>query len=291
MNKIVKLLVVSLFFITSCATVHKQETVPQKVVQEIKSNVENIEQGEVLNFSVLSGYFLKNNIKLLREINFFTVDSSNKFKNVIGITKTRANSIVVPNFNDEIVIIIAMKPSRNFNLVSIKRVCMLDDNMYVDCEIKEEEAKELGYFISNVYMFKVQKPKVIVNVCFMNGDKQVVILPFGNRTINSPINVSDMLRNYTGVYKGTFPVSNTENIMSVELDLKSDYTFYLKQTYLTLNGKTFESIGKWYTTSDLSSFILNKNKNLSFYFKDKNTIEKLDDNGEKINPEKYTLKK
>jgi hypothetical protein len=41
----------------------------------------------------------------------------------------------------------------------------------------------------------------------------------------------------------------------------------------------------------LSSFVLNKNKNLSFYFKDKNTIEKLDDNGEKANSNKYTLKK
>ncbi|MDR0723973.1 MAG: copper resistance protein NlpE [Endomicrobium sp.] len=79
--------------------------------------------------------------------------------------------------------------------------------------------------------------------------------------------------------------------MSVELDLKSDYSFYLKQTYLTLNGKTFESSGKWYPTPDLSSFVLNKNKNLSFYFKDKNTIEKLDDNGEKANSNKYTLKK
>jgi hypothetical protein len=291
MRKVIDLSVIFSLFIVGCATVHKQEIVPKKVLQEVKSNVVNLEQGEDLNFSILSGYFLKNNIKLLREINFFTVESSNKLRNVTGIAKTKSNSIVVPNFNDEVVIIIAMKPSRNFNIVSIKRICMLYNNMYVNYEIKEQEAKDLGYFTSNVYILKVQKPKVIVNVCFMNGGKQVVVLPFGNRNINSPINVIDMLRNYTGVYKGTFSISNSGNIISVELDLKSDYTFYLKQTYLTLNGKAFESSGKWYPTSDLSSFILNKNKNLSFYFKDKNTIEKLDDNGKEMSSNKYILKK
>lgn len=291
MKKTVSLSVIFLFFIIGCVTVHKQGSVLQKVAQEVKPNVVNLDQGEDLNFSILSGYFLKNNVKLSREINFFTIESSNKFKNITSIAKINSNSIVAPNFNDEIVIIIAMKPSRNFNIVSIKRICMLDNNMYVDYEIKEEEAKDLGYFVPNVYIFRVQKPKVVINVCFINSDKQVTVLPFGNRNINSPVNVFDMLRNYTGVYKGIVPILNTTNVMSVDLDLKSDYTFYLKQTYLMLNGKAFESYGKWYPTSDLSSFILNKNKNLSFYFKDKNTIEKLDDNGEKINSNKYTLKK
>jgi hypothetical protein len=291
MKKVVILLMFFLCIITSCISVRKQqESMPQKIVQEIKSNVINLEQGKDLSFSDLNGYFLKSNVKLLHEINFFTVDSLNKLKEMTGIAKAMSDSIVVPNFNNEIVIIIAMQPSKNFNVISIKRIYTLDNDIYIDYEVSEKEAKDLGYFVSNVYLFKVQKPKITINAYFIDSSKKITVIPFGSRNINSPIDIYDMLKNYTGVYKGRFSVSSTENIMSVKLNLRADYTFYLKQTYL-LNGKTFESSGKWYPTSDLSSFILNKNKNLCFYFTDRNTIEKLNNNGEKINSNMYTLKK
>ncbi|MDR2067291.1 MAG: copper resistance protein NlpE [Endomicrobium sp.] len=291
MKKIVIFLMFLLCIITSCVSVPKQGTVPQKVFQEIKSNVINLEQGDTLSFSTLNGYFLKSNVKLSHEINFFTIGSLNKFKKITGTAKANPESIVVPNFNSEIVIIIAMKPSKNLNVISIKRVCTLGNDIYIDYEVSEKEITDLGYFVPNVYFFKVQKPKITINTCFIDANKKITVLPFGNRNVKSPIDVYDMLKNYTGVYKGTFPISSTENVMSVELNLKEDYTFYLNQIYLTLNGKTFKSSGKWYPTSDLSSFVLNKNKNLSFYFTDRNTIEKLDDNGEKIDSSMYTLKK
>ncbi|MDR2396205.1 MAG: copper resistance protein NlpE [Endomicrobium sp.] len=291
MKKVVILSVFFLCTITSCVSIRKQESVPQKVVQEVRSNVINLEQAEDLPFSALNGYFLKSNVKLSPEINFFTIGTLNKLKKITGITKTMSDSVVTPNFNDEIVIIIAMKPSKDFNIISIKRICTLNNDIYIDYEVSQKEVVDLGYFVSNVYIFKVQKPKIIINACFIDANKEITVLPFGNRNVKSPVDISDMLKNYTGVYKGTFPISNTENIMSVELNLKSDYTFYLKQTYLSLNGKTFESSGKWYPNSDLASFVLNNNKNLSFYFTDRNTIEKLSDNDEKINPGMYTLKK
>ncbi|MDR3124409.1 MAG: copper resistance protein NlpE [Endomicrobium sp.] len=291
MKKVAILLMFLVCIITSCVSVRKQESMPKKVVQEVESNVINLEQGENLSFSVLNGYFLKSNVKLSHEINFFTIGSLTKFKKIAGIAKTMANSVVMPDFGNEVVLIIAMKPSKDFKVISIKRVCMLSNNMYIDYEVSQKDAKDLGYFVPNVYIFKIQKPEVIINTCFIDSNKKVTVLPFGERNINSPIDVYDMLKNYTGVYKGTFQVSNTENLMAVELKLEPDYTFYLKQTYLDLNGKTFKSFGKWYPASDLSSFILNKNKNLSFYFIDKNTVEKLDANGEKIDSSMYTLKK
>jgi hypothetical protein len=291
MKKVVILSMFLLCIITSCVSIRKQEIVPQKVFQEIKSNAINLERGETLSFSTLNGYFLKTNVKLLHEINFFTVESLNKFKKITGAAKAILEPIIVPNFNNEIVIIIAMKPSKNFNVISIKRAYTLGNNIYIDYEINEKEITDLRYFVPNVYFFKVQKPKITVNTCFIDTNKKITVLPFGNRNVKSPIDVYDMLKNYTGVYKGTFLISNTENVMSVELNLKPDYTFYLKQTYLDLNGKIFKSSGKWYPTSDLSSFVLNKNKSVSFYFTDRNTIEKLDDNGEKINSNMYTLKK
>jgi hypothetical protein len=91
------------------------------------------------------------------------------------------------------------------------------------------------------------------------------------------------------VYKGT--LSAAEGNIFTELNLKEDYSYTLKQEYLTINGKIFQSFGKWYPSENLSSFVLNKNKDLIFYFVDKNTIEKLDNKGAKIKSDLCQLKK
>ncbi|MDR1104437.1 MAG: copper resistance protein NlpE, partial [Endomicrobium sp.] len=101
---------------------------------------------------------------------------------------------------------------------------------------------------------------------------------------------SDMLDNYTGIYKGIFSSADNNKILT-ELDLRADYSYTLRQEYLTDNGRVFESSGKWYPSVDISSFVLNKNKDLIFYFINKNTIEKLGNNGERLESGNYILKK
>jgi hypothetical protein len=166
----------------------------------------------------------------------------------------------------------------------------MDNNVYAEYGIDRFSARELGYFVSNTQVFSVDKPKFVTNVCFIDNEKNVTAVPFGTRNLNSPSSVFDMLKNYTGVYKGTLPGANGEMIFT-ELNLKTDYTYTLKQKYLTVNGKTFTSLGNWLLLEDVNSFILNNKKDLIFYFINKNTIEKLDNNGEKIDLELYKLKK
>jgi hypothetical protein len=283
------ILVLFPFIISGCLPLHQErkalKVIPIKEV-ELKNVELEAEQKQSLQFKECFGFFLKNNVKLPNNINFFTVNSTLKFKNLLGITKAMSNTVVVPNFGKSVLLIIAEKPSVNLRDISINQIYMKEDNIYVEYEVKEQESDK-NYFVQNLGIFEIEKPPVILNVYFVN---KAFVVPFGNRSDKSPLNVSDMLENYTGVYKGIFPAADNNKILT-ELDLRPDYSYTLRQEYLTDSGRVFESSGKWYPSLDISSFVLNKNKDLIFYFINKNTIEKLDDTGERLESGSYILKK
>jgi hypothetical protein len=286
------ILVLFPFIISGCLPLSQErkalKVIPIKEV-ELKNVELEAEQKQSLQFKECFGFFLKNNVKLPNNINFFTVNSTLKFKNLLGITKSMSNTVVVPNFGKSVLLIIAEKPSVNLRDISVNQIYMKEDNIYVEYEVKEQESDK-NYFVQNLGIFEIEKPPVILNVYFVNKDNKAFVVPFGNRNDKSPLNVSDMLENYTGVYKGIFPAADNNKILT-ELDLRPDYSYTLRQEYLTDNGRVFESSGKWYPSLDISSFVLNKNKDLIFYFINKNTIEKLDDTGERLESGSYILKK
>ncbi|MDR1434242.1 copper resistance protein NlpE [Candidatus Endomicrobiellum devescovinae] len=286
------ILVLFPFIISGCLPLRQErkalKAIPIKEV-ELKNVELEAEQKQSLQFKECFGFFLKNNVKLPNNINFFTVNSTLKFKNLLGITKAMSNTVVVPNFSKSVLLIIAEKPSVNLRDISVNQIYMKEDNIYVEYEIKEQESDK-NYFVQNLGIFEIEKPPVILNVYFVNKDNKAFVVPFGNRNDKSPLNVSDMLENYTGVYKGIFPAADNNKILT-EMDLRPDCSYTLRQEYLTDNGRVFESSGKWYPSVDISSFVLNKNKDLIFYFINKNTIEKLDDTGERLESGSYILKK
>ncbi|MDR3256639.1 MAG: copper resistance protein NlpE N-terminal domain-containing protein [Endomicrobium sp.] len=290
--KKITILLISTFFIAGCKTV-LQERISLETIKEVKSKTASLEQKQqiLLQFKELNGYFLKNNVKLLHEINFFTISSLNKLNKILSVAKTMTNTINIPDFDKNVVIVAATKPSKILNTIAMNKIYMIDNNMYVEYDIKSTKAQELGYFVLNVQVFEIEKPKAITNVCFIDSEKKMTVVPFGNRNMNSPSSISDMLKNYTGIYKGTFPTADCGGEIFTELNLKSNYTYTLKQKYLATSSRIFESSGKWLPSEDLYSFTLNNNEDLMFYFANKDMIEKLNNAGEKINSGLYKLKK
>jgi hypothetical protein len=280
------------FIISGCLSVTQEHKVlkiaPIKEVELKKVELEP-EKIQFLQFKKCSGLFLKNNVKLSNNINFFTVSSVAKFKSLLGITKTILNTIKSPDFNKNILVVIAEQPSATVYDIIVNKVYMKKDNIYVEYEIKEQESNK-GYFVQNLGVFEIEKPAVILNTYFINIDNKTFVIPFGNRHNKSPSSVSDMLENYTGLYKGIFSAAYNNKIF-VELNLKSDYSYTLRQEYLSAQGRVFKSEGKWHPSVDISSFALNKNKDLIFYFIDKKTVEKLSNTGERLESETYILKK
>jgi hypothetical protein len=59
-------------------------------------------------------------------------------------------------------------------------------------------------------------------------------LKIGMINEKSLLNVSDMLDNYTGIYKGIFLAAYNNKILT-ELELRPDYSHNLKQKYLIDN--------------------------------------------------------
>jgi hypothetical protein len=280
------------FLISSCLYLTQDcrslETTPSKEV-ELKESELHYEQKDFLKFKKCTGFFLKPSVNLPNNINFFTISSINKFKNLLGIAKTMSNAIVTPNFNESILLIIAEKSLLNLHNIIINQVYMKDNNIYIEYEIKEQESNN-GYFVQNLGVFEIEKPSVVLNVYFINKDNKAFVVAFGNRYNKSPVDIPDMLEHYTGIYKGILPAVNSNKILT-ELSLNPDYSYTLKQEYLVDNGRVFESSGKWYPSVDISSFALNKNKDLIFYFINRNTIEKLGINGERLESNDYILKK
>ncbi|MDR2399065.1 MAG: copper resistance protein NlpE [Endomicrobium sp.] len=256
---------------------------------EVTESELRYEQKDSLKFKKCTGFFLKTSVTLPNDINFFTISSINKFKNLLGIAKTISSTVVTPNFNESILLIIAEKPLVNLHDIIINQVYMKDNNIYIEYEIKEQ-GSDNGYFVQSLGVFEIEKPSVVLNVYFINKDNKAFVVPFGNRYNKSPVDIPDMLEHYTGIYKGILPAANNNKIFT-ELSLKPDYSYTLKQKYLVDNGRVFESSGKWYPSVDISSFVLNKNKDLIFYFINKSSIEKLGTNGERLESNDYILKK
>jgi hypothetical protein len=281
-----------LFIISGCLPVTQEhrvlEIAPIKEVHLKEVELEP-EKKQLLQFKKCSGLFLKSSVKLSNTINFFTLSSTSKFKNLLGIAKTISNTVKSPDFNKNILVVITEQPSTMLNDIIVNQVYTKENDIYVEYEIKEQESNK-GYFVQNLGVFEIEKPGVILNIYFINRDNKAFAVPFGNRHAKSPLSVSDMLENYTGVYKGTFPAANSNKVF-VELNLKPDYSYTLKQEYLSTQGRVFESEGKWYPSVDISSFALNKNKDLIFYFIDKKTVEKLSNTGERLESGDYILKK
>jgi uncharacterized lipoprotein NlpE involved in copper resistance len=148
----------------------------------------------------------------------------------------------------------------------------------------------------NAKIFEIEKPQIAMNICFIDADRNAKVLPLGKRNEYSPSSLDDLIRHYTGTYKGTLPAADGPCI-STGLVLSKDYTFNLKTIYLSDPDRVFETEGKWATTSDLSSFVLNYDnpgeEQTYFRFLNKSTIEQLDIYGEIIESEYdyYKLKK
>jgi len=284
-------------FMPGCVTTSApavQPPISKEAVKQVEEQAGNIEVSTPLKFKEMQGYFLKNNVKLPQDVNFITVYSDKGFDAVLGMAKTMTNVITMADMRKNIVAVIAMKPSTTLNDIRIKNAYLIGNNIYIDYEIVPGTSPDVGYFISNMKAFEIERPQIITSVSFSDPSKNITVTPFGKRNALSPADVDSMIKYYTGTYKGTLPAADGPGITTV-LALLPDYTFNLKQTYLNNAGRVFESSGKWAPTEDLSSIVLNYDKDFSeqmrFYFVDKNTIEKLDANGERINSELYKLRK
>ncbi|MCL2144376.1 MAG: copper resistance protein NlpE [Endomicrobia bacterium] len=290
------------FIIAGCVprrTDITQPSISQSTIKQVEAKALDMSRSVMLDVKELDGYFLRNNVKLNNEVNFFAIDNYKKFDNILGQAKTMTNVITMADLRKNIVAVIAMKPSQIINDIKITKAYQIGNDIYIDYEIVSQEMPEVGYFISNVKAFEIQKSEQILNVSFVDANKSMTILPFGRRTAGSPASLEAMLKYYTGRYKGAIPDAGDADGsgISVILYLSSDYTYRLEQIYLKNPARTFETAGKWTPSSDLSYFILDYDKNdeerNSFYFVDRNMIEKLDAQGERIevNPELYRLKK
>lgn len=124
-----------------------------------------------------------------------------------------------------------------------------------------------------------------------------------NISENSPISetaidaehTAENALDWNGIYKGVLPCADCEGIKT-ELELNSDKTYELKETYLDKgDGKAFASKGKFTFDRKNGSIIeLDKTGDRRKYFVAEGYLKALDTEGKEITgelAEKYELKK
>lgn len=274
--------------------IQPEEPISKETVRKVEEKAADISQSVPLSFKGVNGYFLKNNVKMTKEVNFYTAESAKKFESLLGQAKAVAGIVTTPDFEKNMAVIIAVKNSTAAYNISISSAYAIGSDIYINYEIMQKKASETGYFVSSMQIFEIEKPRQITNVSFVEEGNNMTVIPFGSRGIASPASLQVMKKYYTGTYKGTIPAADGPGIVMI-LDLMPDNTYILKQTYLSHPDRVYESSGKWAPTEDLSSFVLDydkdRNDRMRFYFVDRNTVEQLDIFGEKINSDLYKLKK
>jgi uncharacterized lipoprotein NlpE involved in copper resistance len=273
----------------------KEGQISKETVKEVETKAATeIEKSVPAAYKEIKGYYLKNAIKLNSETNFFILDSEKRFDEFLSKSHTAADVSVKPDFKRNMAVVIALQRSTAQYDIKLTGAYLIDSYAYVNYEISEMKNLQISYYSLSAKIFEIERPQILTNVCFSDPDKKTTVLPFGNRIEGSPSNLAEMLKDYTGIYRGIIPAADGPGIETV-LHLLPDYSFNLKEIYLSNPDRVFQSYGKWAPASDLSSFTLNYDKDLKdqarYRFINKRMIEKLDIYGEKIDSELYKLKK
>jgi hypothetical protein len=162
-------------------------------------------------------------------------------------------------------------------------------------DIKPSSPDFVFYYSSNIGVFNIKKQNPITSINFYRDDKLINSVSYGKRNSASPKSLQDLKNSYIGIYKGQAPSYDSDELMSVILEILPNSTYILKQTRLNNKDRIFESKGKWLPTDDLSSIVLdydkNKDEQIFIYFIDKNTAEWFDWTGERKENKSFRLKK
>lgn len=250
--------------------------------------------GAPVDFKQVRGFYLKTDIALPKDINFYTINSDIRFQEVLGRSKMAMDKYTY-NTRDTFLAVIAVAPSTVSYTFKALGVFSEGSQVYIAYSLLP--AGDVRYLKSDVWVFEIKRPRIVTTVHFINeGTQKGFAIPYGKRTDKSPKSIQDIRRNYMGTYKGVLSslVPGSSRLIT-ELRLMNNFTFVLKQSYPDNLDRVFESTGKWAPNEDLSSFIINYDKGereqMKFFFLDRTAIEQLNANGDKIEGIENILKK
>jgi hypothetical protein len=262
--------------------------------QEIKTQ---IEEGKIkaLPFRKLSGYFLQTSVELAHDINFITINSERVLTQTLGKSAFTQDSYPV-NFAKTFVAIIAFAPSTTSYNMSVSGVYLDGTDIYILYKAVEDKSANIKFYKTNYTIVDINRPKIATGIHFIDDSGEGYTINYGRRTEGSPEDTTDVIKNYTGVYRGTLtPVRGESASIITVLQILPNHTFVLRQSYTENPDRVFQSEGKWAMTEDLSSIVLNYDKSesqqMKYYFLNPRQIERLAPNGDRYEDGQNILRK
>jgi len=142
----------------------------------VNSKNESSSDGEksvtsVTRFEKLSGYFVKNNVKINDDYKFVTFNNQTDFDKYFGVAKTMDNDITPLDFNKYNIAAIIVKPTNNKDDITINRYT--SKNGVTTVEFSNNKGDKQSFLTTQFVAFKI--PISITSVDFSTNGKTINI--------------------------------------------------------------------------------------------------------------------
>ncbi len=166
---------VSLLLATmACTNARKNENKTQS--DPVKPDTAVVtEQTVAVVATPLNGYFLRNTYQFAGDTDYLLFPNQTAFDAVLGKAKTMGNKIDMPDFGQQIVGAITLKPVRNQTTLTLRKAEVVGGTT-VDLYVESTAGEALSYTITPTLVFQFPKTAGIQAVNFyMNGIKAATV--------------------------------------------------------------------------------------------------------------------
>jgi hypothetical protein len=128
-------------------------------------------QPEPVEFTYLTNYTLKNEVKLGSGINCFVVNNLPQFNKTFVAPKTAGSAAAGPNFGSQRVIAAAMAPTMRDTKLIIQKVEMAGNTLNVHCVV--QYGNNLTYKVKPLQVVSVQRASFIKRIAFYRDGRMI----------------------------------------------------------------------------------------------------------------------
>ena len=270
---------------------------------------------KTLVFEPITGYSFKDNIRLKESANHFAMETNRDFNILFDVDVERGQKSPNVNYIKNLLFAVAIPNVPKNAKVYFKSVKYGQNNIYIDYvfskdgkegipvvpdqlqAIIDDDNSHLEYPdgkipTKTIYsLISIAKPIDLLDIYVSERGKLRERIPLGRRVVGSPKTYREFKNNYTGMFEGILPCKEKGcSGIRFRLNLRSDNTFELAETYLGGSGVPQRKTGQWDISEDFAIMELFPLRTYLFIV-DRHNLELMSKDARRISPNPPILAK
>ncbi|HXS37038.1 MAG TPA: hypothetical protein VN721_10085 [Flavipsychrobacter sp.] len=136
-------------------------------------SISNVQaQPAPVQLNVLSGFFLSNKVTLDKGLNCMVVTKQKEFMKLFGIAKTATNTVTMPAFDKEQVLVLAMPETNKETTIKFDHATKAGTFIEVYCEVQKKN-EPLTYTTLPIALAAIPKYNEVNTIKFYEGSSLV----------------------------------------------------------------------------------------------------------------------